>query len=401
MTRPTLLPDIDRAIFASAFVESLRKAELPVSIHSGERYAAALAATKPTSRTQLYWVPRVCLVHDARHIDTFDRVFEIVFEGGALPTGRNARKSNKHQEPSFPTAEQRRREARNQQADAGGGVPWSQAPSASPEDDEPADDDSEMVLPELLPAELAQLADQPFDLLSEDELAAIGEWLEQAAIAWPRKPVRRRKPSNSPGKLDRRRTLAAARRTGGDPVQLMWNDNHRRTRRVVMLADVSGSMQTFVRPYMHVLRALSTHVDAEAFAFSTTITRITPALRRSDPIEAVAAASELVDDRFSGTKIATSFQTLMSHASWSTLLRGSVVLIASDGWDTDSAEDMGRRMQRLSRMAHRVIWVNPRAAADGFEPLVGGMAAALPHCDVMLSGHSLRAMRQVLLAIGN
>ncbi len=117
---------------------------------------------------------RVCLVHDARHIDTFDRVFEIVFEGGALPTGRNARKSNKHQEPSFPTAEQRRREARNQQADAGGGVPWSQAPSASPEDDEPADDDSEMVLPELLPAELAQLADQPFDLLSEDELR--GHW---------------------------------------------------------------------------------------------------------------------------------------------------------------------------------------------------------------------------------
>jgi uncharacterized protein with von Willebrand factor type A (vWA) domain len=167
-----------------------------------------------------------------------------------------------------------------------------------------------------------------------------------------------------------------------------------------MLADVSGSMQTFVRPYMHVLRALTTHVDAEAFAFSTTITRITPALRRSDPVDAVAAASELVDDRFSGTKIATSLQTLMSHSSWSTLLRGSVVLIASDGWDTDSAEEMDRRMQRLSRMAHRVIWVNPRAAADGFEPLVGGMAAALPHCDVMLSGHSLRAMRDVLLAIG-
>jgi uncharacterized protein with von Willebrand factor type A (vWA) domain len=397
--RASLLPDIDRAIFAAAFVDSLRKAELPVSIHSGERYAAALAATNPTRRTQLYWVSRVCLVHDARHLDTFDRVFELVFEGGALPTGRNARKSNKHQEPAFPAAEQHRRTARNQQADAGGGVPWSQAPSASPEHDEPAGD-NEMVLPELLPAELAEIADQPFDVLSEDELTTIGEWLEQAVIAWPRKPVRRLKRSNGPGRLDRRRTLSAARRTGGDPVQLMWNDHRRRTRRVVMLADVSGSMQTFVRPYMHVLRALATHVDAEAFAFSTTITRITPALRRSDPVDAVAAASELVDDRFSGTKIATSLQTLMSHPSWSTLMRGSVVLIASDGWDTDSAEDMDRRMQRLSRMAHRVIWVNPRAAADGFEPLVGGMAAALPHCDVMLSGHSLRSMREVLLAIG-
>lgn len=401
VNQPSLLPDIDRAIFASAFVASLRKAELPVSIHSGERYAAALAAARPTRRTQLYWVSRVCLVHDARHLDAFDRVFDVVFEGGALPTGREARKSSKHQEPSFPSAEQRRLAARNQQAEIGGGVPWSQAPSASPDEDDGHEDDNEMVLPELLPAELAQIADQPFDLLSDDELAAIGAWIEQAAIAWPRKPVRRMKKSNSSGQLDRRRTLSAARRTGGDPVQLMWNDHRRRTRRVVMLADVSGSMQTFVRPYMHVLRALSTHVDAEAFAFSTTITRITPALRRSDPVEAVAAASELVDDRFSGTRIATSLQTLMSHSSWSTLLRGSVVLVASDGWDTDSTDDLDRRMQRLSRMAHRVIWVNPRAAADGFEPLVGGMAAALPHCDVMLSGHSLRAMRDVLLAIGS
>lgn len=397
---PSLLPDIDRAIFASAFVSSLRKADLPVSIHSGERYAAALTAARPTRRTQLYWVSRVCLVHDVQHIETFNQVFDMVFEGGALPTGRAVRKSGTHQDPSFPSAEQRRRAARNQQAEASGGVPWSQAPSASPDDDQ-SDEANEMILPELLPAELALIADQPFDLLSDDELAAIGAWLEQAAIMWPRKPVRRLKRSNSSGRLDRRRTLSAARRTGGDPVQLMWNAHRRRARRVVMLADVSGSMQTFVRPYMHVLRALSTHVDAEVFAFSTTITRITPALRRADPVEAVAAASELVDDRFSGTKIATSLQTLMSHSSWSTLLRGSVVLVASDGWDTDSTDDMDRRMQRLARMAHRVIWVNPRAAADGFEPLVGGMAAALPHCDVMLSGHSLRSMREVLLAIGS
>ena len=372
-----------------------------MSIHSGERYAAALASTNPSRRTQLYWVSRVCLIHDARHLDTFDRVFDIVFEGGALPTGRNARTSNKHQPPSFPTAAQHRLAARNQSAEAGGGVPWSTAPSAAPEHDEPADDDDAMMLPELLPADLAHIADQPFDLLSEDELASIGAWLESAAIDWPRKPVRRRTKSTRRGQLDRRRTLAAARRTGGDPVRLVWDDRRRRTRRVVMLADVSGSMQTFVRPYMHVLRALATRVDAEAFAFSTSITRITPALRRSDPVEAVAAASELVDDRFSGTKIASSLQTLMSHSSWSTLLRGSVVLIASDGWDTDPASEMSRRMERLSRMAHRVIWVNPRAAADSFEPLVGGMAAALPHCDTMLSGHSLRAMRDVLLAIGS
>ena len=118
-------------------------------------------------------------MHDARDLDTFDRVFDIVFEGGALPTGRNARKSNKHQEPSFPSAEQRRREVRNQAVQTMGGVPWSMAPSASPDDDTPSpEDDNDMALPELLPAELAEIADQPFDLLSDDELAAIGTWLE-------------------------------------------------------------------------------------------------------------------------------------------------------------------------------------------------------------------------------
>lgn len=399
MATPSLLPDVDRAIFASSFVETLRKAKLPVSIHSGERYAAALEATKPTRRTQLYWVSRICLVHDARQLETFNRVFDVVFEGGALPIGRSARAANKHQPPSFPAASQHRRAVRNKQADAGGGVPWSQAPSASPDEDADAEP-SDLVLPEMLPASLAEIADEPFDLLSEDELAQIGAWLEQAVIDWPRKPVRRHRSANRPGTLDRRRTLAAARRTGGDPVNLLWNDQRRRTRRVVMLADVSGSMQTFVRPYLHVLRALVTDVDAEAFAFSTTITRITPALRRSDALEAVAAASELVDDRFSGTRIASSLQTLMSHSSWSTLLRGSVVVVASDGWDTDPPAQMEIRIRRLARMAHRLIWINPRAAAEEFEPLVGGMAAALPHCDDMLSGHSLRAMRDVLLAIG-
>lgn len=397
----TLLPGIDRAIFAASFVAALRTAGLPVSIHSGERYAQALSAVRPNRRTQLYWVSRVCLVQDSRHLDTFNRVFDVVFEGGALPTGRDARKSQKHQPPAFANETHHRLAARNQAAEASGGVPWSSAPSVAPDDDHATPDDEEdVILPELLPAALAQIADEPFDHLSEDELAAIGAWLESAVISWPRKPVRRRKRANRPGQLDRRRTLAAALRTGGDPLQLLWTDKHRRTRNVVMLADVSGSMQTFVRPYLHVLRALTTTVGGEAFAFSTTITRITPALRRSDPVEAVAAASELVDDRFSGTRIASSLQTLMSHSSWSTMVRGSVVLIASDGWDTDPSDEMAIRMERLARMAHRIVWVNPRAAADEFEPLVGGMAAALPHCDAMLSGHSLRALRDVLVAIG-
>jgi len=108
-----------------------------------------------------------------------------------------------------------------------------------------------------------------------------------------------------------------------------------------------------------------------------------------------------VDDRFSGTKIASSVKTLMAHPTWSTNVRGAVVLIASDGWDTDDPDELGRAMARLERLSHRIVWVNPRAAASEFEPLVGGMAAALPYCTTMLSGHSLRAMREVLIALGS
>ncbi len=394
-----LLDGIDRAVFAAAFVDRLRRAGLPVSIHSAERLADALDAVRPTARTELYWLSRVSLVQDVRWLDVFDRVFDVVFEGGALDVGRNARKANKQPPPSHATDKQIKLAARNQVADGSGGVPWTSTPSAATDDTQTPDDADDIAIPELLPSELGKIADTPFDQLSDVELTEIGTWLEKAIITWPTRPARRTRRAGS-GSLDRRATLAAARRTGGDPVTLHWKNQIRRPRKVVMLADVSGSMQTFVRPYMHVMRALCRHVDAETFAFSTTLSRVTPALQNVDVAEAIEEASELVDDRFSGTKIATSITTLMSHRTWSTKVRGAVVLIASDGWDTDEPEDLARAMARLERLSNRIVWVNPRAAADQFEPLVGGMAAALPHCTTMLSGHSLAAMRDVILALG-
>ncbi len=398
MSTSTLLDGTDRAIFAAAFVDRLRRAGLPVSIHSGERFASALEAAPPRTKTALYWLSRVSLVHDVRSLEVFNKVFDVVFEGGALPIGREARKGGKTQPPA-PTESQLKLANRNQVADGTGGVPWSSAPSAAAEEsDDP--EESEIELPELLPTELAAIADQAFDQLSDVELEQIGEWLEQAQIRWPTRPARRARRVRHGSDLDRRRTLSAARRTGGDPITLQWKQPVRRPRKVVMLADVSGSMQTFARPYMHVMRALASQVQAEVFAFSTELTRITPALREQKPEEAIEAASKLVDDRFSGTKIATSLRTLISNPTWSTSVRGAVVLITSDGWDTDSPEDLASLMARLERLSHRIVWVNPRVAATDFEPLVGGMAAALPHCATMLSGHSLRAMRDVVLSLG-
>jgi len=378
-------------------VAALRQAGVPVALQGVERLAAAIDAIQPKARTDLYWMTRIAVLPDILHLDTFDRLFDVVFEGGSLPVGRDARKSQRHQPQSDDDAHHKLQ--RNASApEARGGIRWTTRPSIADHDIATPDDDL-IELPELLPAALSYVADQPFDQLHDGDLRRIGQWLEEVIVSWPLRPVRRSRPHTKRGMVDTRRTLAAARRTGGDPVRLVHKTPTQRPRRVVMLADVSGSMQTFVRPYLHVMRALAASADAEVYAFATNLTRITPALAKRDPVDAVVAASDLVEDRFSGTRIATSLQQLLTHPTWATSIRGAVVLIASDGWDTDQPGDLARRMARLQRHAERIVWVNPRVAADGYEPLVGGMAAALPHCDTMLSGHSLLAMREVLLAL--
>ena len=138
---------------------------------------------------------------------------------------------------------------------------------------------------------------------------------------------------------------------------------------------------------------------AEIFAFATELTRITPSIRLRSPADAIEQISHNVGDRFSGTRLASSIAALLHHRAWNTTVRGAVVVVCSDGWDADPPDQLDRAMRRLSLLAHRVVWVNPRAAASEFEPLTGGMAAALPYCDQFLSGHSGHAMHAVIEAI--
>jgi len=166
-----------------------------------------------------------------------------------------------------------------------------------------------------------------------------------------------------------------------------------------MVCDVSASMQAEATAYLHLMRALVLGADAESFAFATRLTRLTPALTRRSPAEAVAAASEAVADRFGGTRIAANLTALLAGRHGG-LLRGAVVLIGSDGWDSEPAEHLARAMARLRRRAYRVLWVNPRASASGFEPRVSTMAAALPFCDQFLPGGTVADLRRVIDAVG-
>ncbi len=158
-------------------------------------------------------------------------------------------------------------------------------------------------------------------------------------------------------------------------------------------------MEAYARAYLHLTRPLAVEHRAEVFAVATRLSRITPAVRLRSPEQAINRLSDAVGDRFSGTRLASNLHELLHHRTWNTLVRGAVVLIFSDGWDADDPAELEREMRRMARLAHRIVWVNPRAGADSFEPTTAGMAAALPHCDDLLAGHNARSMQAVIDAI--
>jgi uncharacterized protein with von Willebrand factor type A (vWA) domain len=156
-----------------------------------------------------------------------------------------------------------------------------------------------------------------------------------------------------------------------------------------MLCDVSQSMQAQAAAYLHLMRALAVVADAETFAFATKLTRLTGALTPA-----------CVPDRFGGTRIASNVRALLA-SHYGDALRGAVVIIGSDGWDSDPPEEMAAAMARLQRRAHRVIWMNPRAGSPGFEPQVAAMAAALPYCDTLMPADTFRSLLAVIEEISS
>jgi uncharacterized protein with von Willebrand factor type A (vWA) domain len=169
-------------------------------------------------------------------------------------------------------------------------------------------------------------------------------------------------------------------------------------RRLVLLCDISGSMEPYARAYMQFVTCAGR--DAEAFVFATRLTRITRALAARNPERALQRAAAAAPDWSSGTRIGEALRAFNDRHGRRGLARGAVIVILSDGWERGDPALVGREMARLGRLAHRIVWVNPRVGAPGFKPQAGGMAAALPHLDALVSGHSLAALDEVIEAIG-
>ena len=158
-------------------------------------------------------------------------------------------------------------------------------------------------------------------------------------------------------------------------------------------------MEAYTRAFLQFLHAAVGGADAEAFVFATRLTRLTRALRAQQPDLAIERAAALARDMAGGTRIGEALQTFNDDFGRRGMARGAVVVIVSDGWERGDPEVVAEQMRRLRRLAHRIVWVNPRKASPRFEPRVGGMAAALPSIDAFVSGHSLRALEEVAAAI--
>ena len=243
-------------------------------------------------------------------------------------------------------------------------------------------------------------ADGAYYPLTPAELAELAVLMRRLTLATPLRQSRRVEAAARGRRVDLRTTLRRAQRTGGYPVRLARRRLRLRRRRLVVLCDISGSMEPYARAMLQLLySAVASGVRTEVFTFATRLTRLTPVLTRVSPEVALARAGRAAPDWSGGTRIGEALATFLARYGARGMARGAVVLIISDGWETGDAALLGRQMARLSRLAYRIVWANPRTAAPGYQPLVAGMAAAWPYCDAVVSAHSLAALDDLLTAL--
>ncbi|WP_039805106.1 vWA domain-containing protein [Nocardia araoensis] len=384
MTRAALLRGVDLAAFAVAVVARLRRGGVAVAPSGPALFVQAWRRMAPRSRTELYWAMRLTLVDRMQDLAAFDAVFATVFADAVLGVDPASRTHGLPAERASAPGAGGGAPSRH-----GGDVPWVTPRSAIGVDR--STDDQGVALPDVLPSRFAARDQEPFARFDPDDLRTIGAWLEQAAALWPQRSSTRRESHPHGKRIDFRATMNDSRRTGWESAVLVRTRPRRRPRRIVMVCDVSRSMQPYSTLYLHLMRAAMQRRSSdrpEVFAFSTSLTRLTAVLAHRSPEVAVARANEKVIDRYGGTHIGRCLGAVLATPSGNAM-RGAVVVIASDGWDSDTPDLLARAMARIRRRARRVIWLNPRAGEAGFQPTTGAMAAALPFCDVMMPAHTL------------
>ena len=332
----------------------------------------ALDAVDLARQEDVYFSLRQTLVSRQDELDLFDRAFSAWFlRAPVLPPVRSRRS-----------------------ADVVTRVAESPTERLRTRSDE--DDDSDGDPLELGSSGHELLRDKDFAELTGDELRVVRDLIARIARMRPTRLSRRRAADARGGSLDVRRMIRRSLRTGGDPVDRPFRARKDVPRKLVVLCDVSGSMDSYARALLLFLHAVvGTGRGVEAFAFGTRLSRLTADLATRDPDAALDRCTEAVVDWGSGTRIGASLREFNDTYGRRALSRGAIVLIVSDGWEREDPELVGREMAKLARAAYAVVWVNPLKGNPMYQPLAGGMRAALPYVDRFLPGHNLRSLEEL------
>ena len=372
---PPVIPTADGADLAVGFAHGLRLAGIRVPLTSVLAFVDALAAVGIDERNAVYWAGRATLLHRIEDLPLFDRAFGAFWEQS---TGIDIQVGPvEHLTLALDAADEDERV-----------------------DDSDEDDDDDDGTEDLLSVRWSDhevLRDKDFAAYTHDELAESHRFMAELRLAGALRQARRLRPAPA-GRgttLDLRRTVRAALATAGEPIHRPTRKRRHKPRRIVLLCDVSGSMEAYARVLLRFLHATVVAKGAgkvEAFAFGTRLTRLTRELVSHDPDAAMAAAAKAVPDWSGGTRLGESLRQFNDRWGVRGMARGAVVVILSDGWDRGDPDVLGEQVARLHRVAHRVVWVNPLKHTPGYAPLARGMAAALPYVDDFIEGHSLASL---------
>ena len=350
------------------FARTLRHAGVAASPDRVESMLVALGALDVLDPGAVYWAGRLTLCAGPDDLDRYDAAFAVYFAGERPRAPRPSGRPEVHLTTTAPLE-----------------------PGSPDGDEDPEAPDlavqasAEEVLrhrdvAELTPAEREHLR-RLFALL---------------APATPMRPSRRRRASPQ-GSVHPARTVRRALRSGGEVSRLMRHRRQARPRRVVLLVDVSGSMAPYADALLRFAHAaVRAHPGVtEVFTIGTRLTRVTREMRLRDPDKALAASGSAIPDWSGGTRLGEVLKAFLDRWGQRGTARGAVIVVCSDGWERGGTDLLAAQMVRLRRLAHAVVWVNPHKGRSGYEPLTGGMQAALPSVDHFVSGHSMAAFEEL------
>jgi uncharacterized protein with von Willebrand factor type A (vWA) domain len=378
------------------FGRYVRSKGLPVGTGRTLTFCRAAAALDPLDREQLRRAARISLVSRPEDFPLLDALFDRYFGTGQPGETVPGAAAAEPGDALYGDGAGGQRPGEGDDADEQAVTPslsWS--PTA-----EEADDADERAAVRLIASSAEVVRGKDFAKLSADERRIMLHAVRRLVMEAPHRRSRRHRPTNHGTRLDMRRTLRASLRTEGEPFRRAWRDRRTRPRPLVLLLDVSGSMAPYSRPLLEFAHAaVAAGRRVEVFVFGTRLTRITRLIRSRDPDAALDAVGASVVDWEGGTRIGESLKQLLDTWASRSALRGSVVILASDGLERGDPELLSAQIQRLSRLVHSVVWVNPLKGSPRYEPLARGMAAALPHIDVFLPGHNLESLEALVATV--